>query len=72
MTEEMEQWKCPMHASEKSNHAGKCPKCGMSLVMEKPMTGKKVHWACPMHAGEKSDHAGQCPKCGMALVLEKE
>jgi Cu+-exporting ATPase len=72
MTEEMEHWICPMHDGGESDHAGKCPKCGMALVKGKATTEKKEQWACPMHAGEKSDHAGKCPKCGMALVLKKD
>ena len=28
-------WVCPMHDGGESDHAGKCPKCGMDLVLEK-------------------------------------
>ena len=30
-----EHWVCPMHDGGESDHAGKCPKCGMDLVLEK-------------------------------------
>lgn len=30
-----EHWVCPMHDGGESDHAGKCPKCGMDLVKEK-------------------------------------
>lgn len=29
-----ERWVCPMHDGGESDHAGKCPKCGMDLVKE--------------------------------------
>lgn len=29
-----EHWVCPMHDGGESDHAGKCPKCGMDLVLE--------------------------------------
>ncbi len=29
-----EHWVCPMHDGGESDHAGKCPKCGMDLVKE--------------------------------------
>jgi len=30
-----EHWVCPMGDGGESDHAGKCPKCGMDLVLEK-------------------------------------
>lgn len=31
---------CPMHAEVHSNHPGKCPKCGMTLVKQKAKPSK--------------------------------
>ena len=33
-----EHWVCPMHDGGESDHAGKCPKCGMDLVKEEAAT----------------------------------
>jgi hypothetical protein len=30
-----EHWVCPMHDGGESDHPGKCPKCGMDLVLVK-------------------------------------
>jgi hypothetical protein len=30
-----ERWVCPMHDGYFSDHPGRCPKCGMDLVLEK-------------------------------------
>ena len=35
-----EHWVCPMHDGGESDHAGKCPKCGMDLVLEKNSAAK--------------------------------
>jgi hypothetical protein len=60
---------CPMHAEVISDKAGKCPKCGMNLIVKKSETKKS--FSCPMHAEVISDKAGKCPKCGMNLVEKK-
>jgi hypothetical protein len=55
---------CPMHPEVTSDKPGKCPKCGMTLVVKKQYT-------CPMHPEVVSDKPGKCPKCGMTLVEKK-
>jgi P-type Cu+ transporter len=57
---------CPGVESDKP---GDCPKCGMSLELnrtyQKPV-GKTIY-TCPMHPQIEQDHPGECPICGMAL-----
>ncbi|MCW3112579.1 MAG: hypothetical protein JWR18_975 [Segetibacter sp.] len=57
---------CPMHPEVSSKKAGKCGKCGMSLVKAKP-----VAYTCPMDPEVKSNKPGKCPKCGMDLEVVK-
>ena len=57
---------CPGVESEKP---GDCPKCGMSLELNrayKKPVGKTIY-TCPMHPQIERDHPGDCPICGMAL-----
>src|SRR5258707_15849890 len=58
------QYTCTMHPEVISDTAGKCPKCGMTLVPKKVYT-------CPMPPEVVSDKPGKCPKCGMDLVEKK-
>ena len=71
---------CPMpQDSVFSDRPGKCPKCGMDLVlMENPSlhsghdmsdSGMAITkgYTCPMHPQVQSDIAGTCPICGMQL-----
>lgn len=60
---------CPMHPEIISDKAGKCPKCGMNLIVKK--ADIKKTYTCPMHSDVISDKAGKCPKCGMNLVEKK-
>jgi P-type Cu+ transporter len=57
---------CPGVESEKP---GDCPKCGMSLELnrthKKPVS--KTIYTCPMHPQIEQDHPGDCPICGMTL-----
>ena len=57
---------CTMHPEITADKPGKCPKCGMDLVLVQANT-----YSCPMHPEVTADKAGKCPKCGMALVKEK-
>jgi len=54
-----------MHSEVVQDKSGKCPKCGMTLVMKE--TGKD-QYTCPMHPEVTQDKSGKCPKCGMNLV----
>ncbi len=66
---------CPMpEDSVFSKEPGRCPKCGMELVLMNPEgeghdhTEKEVY-TCPMPEDSVfSDKPGTCPKCGMDLV----
>jgi membrane fusion protein, copper/silver efflux system len=75
---------CPMpQDSFFSDKPGKCPKCGMDLVLVDThavhagggMTGKIINttknYICPMHPQVQSDSAGSCPICGMPLEKVK-
>jgi Cu+-exporting ATPase len=55
---------CPMHPEVESDKPGKCPKCGMTLVI-------RTQYTCPMHPEVVSNKPGKCPKCGMTLVEKK-
>ncbi len=75
-----EMYTCPMpQDSVFSDKPGKCPKCGMELIL---MENHNVHeghnmpdstalyskaFACPMHPQVQSDTAGNCSICGMPL-----
>jgi ssDNA-binding Zn-finger/Zn-ribbon topoisomerase 1 len=59
---------CPMHSEIVQDKAGKCPKCGMNLVVKQEA---KELYTCPMHSEVVQDKAGKCPKCGMALVKKE-
>jgi Cu(I)/Ag(I) efflux system membrane fusion protein len=71
---------CPMpQDSVFSNKPGKCPKCGMELVMMENQNSHEGHdmvdsnmnknhaYTCPMHPQVQTDTAGNCPICGMQL-----
>lgn len=75
---------CPMpQDSVFSNKPGKCPKCGMDLVlvrdahkhtggaMADSMAFDSTAFTCPMHPQVHSDTAGVCPICGMQLEQVK-
>lgn len=55
---------CPMHPDVTSDKPGKCPKCGMTLVL-------MTQYTCPMHPEVVSNKPGKCPKCGMTLEKKK-
>ena len=69
---------CPMpQDSVFSDKPGKCPKCGMDLVLMENHSMHSGHdmsdssmvitkgYTCPMHPQVQSDTAGTCPICGM-------
>jgi P-type Cu+ transporter len=58
-----------MCAGVESDKPGDCPKCGMSLELNRTYhspAGKTIY-TCPMHPQIEQDHPGDCPICGMAL-----
>lgn len=73
---------CPMHPEVQSSQPGSCPKCGMTLVVDKKAQSGQTDtasaasaqtefvesWTCPMHPELRLDAPGKCPKCGMTLV----
>jgi len=73
-----EVWTCPMHPSIRSSKPGKCPICGMDLILsetsgsqakqENKKEAKTETWTCPMHPSVRSPKPGSCPICGMDLV----
>ena len=65
-------YSCPMHSEVTGHEAGKCPKCGMELMLstKEQMKAKEVkNYTCPMHADVTKHKPGQCPKCGKKLNL---
>jgi len=75
---------CPMpQDSVFSDKPGKCPKCGMDLVLMENHSMHSGHdmsdssmvitkgYTCPMHPHVQSDTAGTCPTCGMQLEKVK-
>ena len=63
------QYYCPMCPGVESDKPGDCPKCGMSLELNRTYQralGKTIY-TCPMHPQIEQDHPGDCPICGMAL-----
>ncbi len=58
---------CPMDPEVREPKPVACPKCGMALEPETPLTSTQTKWTCPMHPEIVRDEAGACPICGMAL-----
>lgn len=56
---------CPMHPDVKSDVMGKCPDCGMNLVLEEEVTDEDTVYACSMHPEEMGHGPGECSICGM-------
>src|SRR3989338_5866304 len=69
---------CPMCPGVKENKPGKCPHCGMDLILKLPKKEEKVIsesesaagtvYSCPMHPEIQRERPGMCPECGMQLV----
>lgn len=70
---------CPMPLdSVFSDKSGKCPKCGMDLVLmdnhsmqSDDQIIRSKGYTCPMHPQVLSDTVGACPICGMQLEKVK-
>ena len=58
---------CPMHPEIHQPGPGNCPKCGMALEPETPVSHQAVEYTCPMHPEIVRSEPGSCPICGMAL-----
>lgn len=59
---------CPMCEGVRNDGPGSCPKCGMALEPENPVSSsQKTQYTCPMHPEIQQDEPGDCPICGMAL-----
>jgi hypothetical protein len=66
---------CPMHPDVTANKSGKCPKCGMDLVLSKKEELKKEvtkTYHCPVHVDVVSNHSGKCSKCNSKLVTDRK
>lgn len=66
---------CSMHPGVVSDHPGKCPECGMDLILSKKEQMKKEavkSYACPVHTDVISSKPGKCPQCGKDLTLSKK
>ena len=67
-------YSCKMHPDVKMDKAGKCPQCGMELVLspkEKMARGMAKSFVCPVHADVVSKKAGKCSKCSSKLVVDR-
>jgi len=70
MDEEEHVYTCPMdsHSHIVQVGPGKCPECGMKLVLADETSGRTV-FECPMPGDSVvSAEPGRCSKCGMKLV----
>ncbi len=68
-------WTCSMHPQIQLPEPGKCPLCGMDLVLVEgtsaPKTAKKNKkpmYACAMFCVPPMSMPGKCPICGMEMV----
>jgi Cu+-exporting ATPase len=57
---------CPMCPEVREAKPSPCPKCGMALEPETPVT-QRLEYTCPMHPQIVRSEPGSCPICGMAL-----
>jgi P-type Cu+ transporter len=56
---------CPMCPEVRDKKPRPCPRCGMALEPETPIS--KTEYTCPMHPEIIRAQPGSCPICGMAL-----
>ena len=62
------EYTCPMHPEIHQKGPGSCPKCGMALEpLAVSLPATKTEYTCPMHPEIVRDGPGLCPICGMAL-----
>jgi len=76
---EAEIWTCSMHPEIRLPKPGKCPKCGMDLILakgssktKKPKDQKSKKYACAMNCVPPLPNPGKCPICGMEMVVVDE
>jgi uncharacterized protein with PIN domain len=65
---------CKMHPDVKMDKAGKCPQCGMDLVLspkEKIKREVTKNYTCPIHADVISNKPGKCSQCNSKLVVDR-
>lgn len=74
-SESEEIWTCSMHPQIRLPEQGKCPICGMDLILTedspkpaKTASEKKPLYACSMFCLPPQPNAGKCQICGMEMV----
>ena len=63
---------CSMHPEVMLMKPGKCPKCGMDLILskkEEAHSSSQKQYNCPIHLNVTSHDPGKCPQCGRKLTL---
>lgn len=63
---------CSMHPDVVSTKPGKCPKCGMDLMLsgkEQIKAATSKSYSCPVHVNVFRHDPGKCPQCGRKLQL---
>ena len=63
---------CTHHPDIVRDEPGKCPKCGMELILstkEQMKASSMQNYTCPVHSEVVKHEPGQCPKCGKKLNL---
>lgn len=73
-----EVWTCSMHPEIRLPEPGRCPICGMDLVLDESApepapaapdaAAEPVGYACAMFCVPPLPHPGKCPVCGMDMV----
>jgi len=65
-------YSCPHHHNVVSKEPGKCPQCGMALVLsgkEQMKATTTKSYRCPVHVDVVAHDPGKCPQCGRKLHL---
>lgn len=63
---------CSMHPEVMLTKPGKCPKCGMDLILstkEQMKASTLKTYNCPIHLDVFSHKPGKCPQCGRKMTL---